>query len=136
MYPRRDRDRASNSFPVVDPSLYLFDSTGKQVTPYASAVGRPDPLPLRAGNGPTKAYHKAHGNKTQEEKGRAIMESMKTHIERGDLPADAELVNSSDSEEEDTDSEDEQYDSIDELLRPRGIEIRVSASVISDSGVF
>ena len=124
------------SSPVVDPSIYLCDSTGKQVTPYARAIGRPDPLPLRAGLGPTKAYHKAHGNKTQEQRDRAIRESLKTHIERGDLPPDAELVSSSEEEEEGTDSDNDHYDRIEDLPPPHGLEIRISASVISDSDVF
>ena len=125
------------SSPVVDPSLYLCDSTGKQVTPYARAVGRPDPLPLQAGLGPTRAYHRAHGNKTQEQRDRAIRESLKTHIERGDLPADAELVSSSEEEEDEgTDSENDHYDLVEDVPPPRGFEVRVSASVISDSDVL
>ena len=71
-------------------------------------MGRPDPLPLRAGTGPTKAYHKAHGNITQEQKRRAINESIRTHIERGELPSDAELVSSSEEDEDETEEEPEE----------------------------
>jgi hypothetical protein len=61
---------------------YLKDAHGNQVTPIALTSGRPDPLPLYAGRGPTRAYHKAHGNITPEEKARAERESLRYHAKR------------------------------------------------------
>ena len=89
---------------------------GLQVTPYASAVGRPDPLPLHAGIGPAKAYHKAHGNITKEQKHRSVKESLRTHIERGSLPADTELA----SGEEETGGEDTSEEAGDEGTNDEG----------------
>ena len=119
------------------------------MTPFASATGRPDPLPLNAGIGPMKAYHKAHGNITKEQKRHAVNESIRTHIERGNLPPDTELVSGSEEEEtseeegsddardNDEDGDDEQSDAED--MRPSTSNFRVvveaSDSAISDSEV-
>ena len=39
----------------------------------------PDPLPMNAGKAPTRAYHRAHGNITPEQKARAEKASRRFH---------------------------------------------------------
>ena len=88
---------------MVDPVVYLSDSMGKQVTPYARSKGMPDPLPLRAGVGPTAAYHTAHGNVTKDQKARALDLSLRAHVASGKLPPHFELVSSDEEDEEEED---------------------------------
>lgn len=64
---------------VVNPLKFLSDSTGRQVTPLILEYGTPDPLPLNAGASPTRAYHRAHGNSTLEQKARAVEQSLRFH---------------------------------------------------------
>lgn len=59
----------------VEPSSYLSDSQGRQVTPLARTEGPPDPLPPGSGRSPTRAYHKAHGNVTEHQKSQAELNS-------------------------------------------------------------
>ena len=69
-------------------------------------------MPLNAGAGPTKAYHKAHGNITKEQKANAIRESIRAHIARGTLPASAldPYLEDSDSEMDEDNEDDEDMD--------------------------
>ena len=85
----------------VEPATYLSDSTGRQVTPLVRTSGPPDPLPLNAGRGPTKAYHKAHGNITPGQKARAVAASLQAHIRAGTF-----IPQSAQSTSENSDSED------------------------------
>ena len=59
----------------VEPSTYLSDSHGNQVTPLARTTGPPDPLPPNSGRSPTRAYHRAHGNVTYHQKSQAELNS-------------------------------------------------------------
>ncbi|MCJ1473277.1 hypothetical protein MMC13_001928 [Lambiella insularis] len=59
----------------VEPSSYLSDSRGRQITPLARTEGRPDPLPPGSGPSPTRAYHRAHKNITQHQKSQAELNS-------------------------------------------------------------
>jgi hypothetical protein len=67
----------------VDPSAYLSDANGKQITPLARTRGTPDLLPLGAGPSPTREYHRAHGNVTEEQKRQAVERSTLAHANAG-----------------------------------------------------
>lgn len=63
----------------VEPSSYLSDSSGRQVTPLARYGGAPDPFPFDADyplDGKTatarKAYEIAHGQKASWQKTKAV----------------------------------------------------------------
>ena len=103
--------RCSHDFvPDVNHS-YLIDAQGRQVTPLAKTSGVPDPLPLHAGKGPTRAYHRAHGNMTPEAKAKAEKASLRFHALRAaEAHSDGTDVNKTaewmkDSEDEDSRSE-------------------------------
>ena len=71
----KEKDSANASLLDVEPSTYLSDSQGHQVTPLARTTGPPDPLPPNSGRSPTRAYHKAHGNITHHQKSQAELNS-------------------------------------------------------------
>lgn len=57
----------------AEASDYLSDTTGRLVTPIARSTGPPDPLHLPSEAGPTRAYHNAHGNRTERERAQAVL---------------------------------------------------------------
>ncbi len=91
------------------------------MTPLARAFGTPDPLPLNAGRGPRRAYHKAHGNITPEQKAKAEAASIEFHEKiaaqasiygqqpyHTSAPADSTDSDSNSSSDSDDDSEEVQ----------------------------
>lgn len=62
----------------AEASDYLSDSHGRRVTPVVNVSSKapPDPLPPSSGRITARAYHKAHGNKTELEKAKAILASV------------------------------------------------------------
>ena len=101
---------------VVDPLTYLSDASGRQVTPFILTRGPPDPLPPNAGASPTRAYHKAHGNRTAEQKQRAILASLRAHgilnapkvvIPKAPVPRNVPIDGFEDTDDESTDSSEE-----------------------------
>lgn len=74
----------------TETSDYVSDSQGRQVTPIISpGRGPPDPLPLGTTPKTARAYHKAHGNKTELEKAEAYVAAEKARKwEPGPLDGD------------------------------------------------
>lgn len=62
----------------AETSDFLSDSQGRRVTPRISANSSapPDPLPLSSSRKTARIYHKAHDNKTDAEKARAVLNSV------------------------------------------------------------
>lgn len=103
----------THASPLESNFNYLMDPNGRSITPITLTTGRPDPLPLHAGRGPTRAYHKAHGNITPAQKAQAERESLRYHARRAaEARAGGEVVNQtgewrSSRENTPTESEDE-----------------------------
>ena len=92
--PKKIRTRLADQVKEVEPSSYLSDSSGRQITPLARTHGLPDPLPPNSGPSPTRAYHRAHGNVTEHQKSQAELNSQVAtrevagvFIERNDMNA-------------------------------------------------
>lgn len=62
----------------AEASDFLGDSQGRRVTPRISANSSapPDPLPLSSSRRTARIYHKAHGNRTEAEKAKAVLDSL------------------------------------------------------------
>lgn len=64
----------------AEASDYLSDTAGRLVTPIARITGPPDPLHLPSEAGPTRAYHNAHGNRTERERAQAVLAACEARV--------------------------------------------------------
>lgn len=62
----------------AEASDFLSDSQGRRLTPRISAnsTAPADPLPLSSSRKTARIYHKAHGNRTEAEKAKAVLNSV------------------------------------------------------------
>ena len=88
---------------VVDPSTWLSDASGQQITPLVLTEGPKDPLPLSANYGANLQYHYAHGNETPAQRTKALDDSYRLHLEMGHV----DVLNRPEKAEEDEGSEEE-----------------------------
>lgn len=64
----------------AEASDYLSDTAGRLITPIARTTGPPDPLHLPSEAGPTRAYHNAHGNRTERERAQAVLAACEARV--------------------------------------------------------